>query len=146
MAPSATIDHHAHPAPHRDRVRLAGLIGALFLPPLAWSLHLVANYSVAVRSCYPDGAPQVSPSLDKLWLILIIVDVVSLVISATAAAMAYRNWTASARELAETDSPMVETGEGRTRFLAIWGLLIGIGFFVAVGFDLVGLWILPICS
>jgi hypothetical protein len=41
---------------------------------------------------------------------------------------------------------MVETGEGRTRFLAIWGMLIGLTFFVAVIFDFVGLWILPICG
>lgn len=146
MARSATLDHHAHPAPHRDRVQLIGLLGALIIPPLVWSLHLVANYSFAVRSCYPDGAPQASPSLDKLRLVLIVIDVASLAVSLAAVAVAYRNWSATAGEVAETDSPIVETGEGRTRFLALWGILAGIGFFIAVAFDFVGLWILPICS
>jgi hypothetical protein len=146
MGPSSTIDDQAHPAPHRDRVRLIELVAALVGPPLAWSLHLVANYGFASRACFPDGAPLVVPSFGRLWLVLIAIDVASLIICAAAAAIAYRNWARSAEELAETESAMVETGEGRTRFLAVWGFLVGIGFFVAVVFDFVGLWIVPICG
>lgn len=147
MADSATIDDSAHPAPHRHRVRLIWLLLAIFAPPAAWSVHLIVNYASASRSCYPDGSPQSAPTAHWLWLCLILVDVVSLAISAGAAVLAYRSWHISAEEMAgHTSSPMLETGEGRTRFLAIWGLLIGAGFFVAVIFDFVGLWILPICG
>jgi hypothetical protein len=146
MAHNATIDQTAHPAPHRERVRLLELILVTFAPPLAWSAHLVVNYAFSSRACYPDRTPQNSPSFDELWLLLIVVDVAALAISAAAAALAYRNWQASAQEAAEHGSPMVETGEGRTRFLASWGLMIGAGFFVAVAFDFVGLWIIPICG
>ena len=36
---------------------------------------------------------------------------------------------------------MFEAGEGRTRFLALWGLMTSIGFLVAIVFSLVGLFV-----
>jgi hypothetical protein len=146
MADGVTIDERAHPAPQRHHVSLIWLLVAILAPPVAWSAHLIINYIAATRACYPDGAPQSAPSIHWLWLLLIIIDVVSLTISAVAAAVAYRSWQTSAEEMAEHAPPLAETGEGRTRFLAIWGLLTGAGFFVAVIFDFVGIWILPICS
>jgi hypothetical protein len=146
MDHSAAISHGAHPAPHRHRVGFVPLILALIAPPLAWSVHLVVNYGFSSRACFPDGTPQPLPAISALWWVLITVDIASLAVSAIAALTAYRSWILSAEEQADTGSPMVETGEGRTRFLAIWGLLIGIWFFIAVGFDFIGLWILPLCS
>jgi hypothetical protein len=84
--------------------------------------------------------------LDWLRLLLIAVDLASIAISVAAALIALRSWRATSQEMAEVGSPLVEIGEGRTRFLAGWGLIIAIGFLVAVGFDFVGLWILPICG
>jgi hypothetical protein len=141
-----TIDGRAHPAPHRHNIGLIWLLVAICAPPAAWSLHLIVNFLSASRACYPDGAPQSTPAVHWLWILLIVVDMGSLAISACAAVIAYRSWQLSADEMAEHSSAMVETGEGRTRFLAIWGLLIGVGFFIAVIFDFVGLWILPICD
>lgn len=146
MADGNTIDERVHPAARRHHFRLICLLIAVLAPPAGWSMHLIVNYASASRACFPDGTPQSGPSTQSLWLLLITIDIVSLAISGVAAALAYRSWKTSAAEMAEHASPMVETGEGRTRFLAIWGLLIGVGFFVAVIFDFVGLWILPICG
>jgi hypothetical protein len=146
MDSSTAIDGPAHPAPHRDRTTLAELLFAVFAPPLAWSVHLVVNYGFASHSCFPDGQPQKAASFAGLRILLLAIDGAALVISAIAVLIAYRAWQASSQELAETGSSMVETGEGRTRFLAIWGMLIGLTFFVAVIFDFVGLWMLPICG
>lgn len=60
--------------------------------------------------------------------------------------VALNSWRATSQEMAETGPPLVEIGEGRTRFLAIWGVIISAGFFIAVFFDFVGLWILPTCG
>ena len=146
MADLTSIDGSAHPAPHRHHVGPAWLLAAIFMPPAAWSVHLIVNYATASHACFPDGAPHSSSSIESLRVLLILIDIASLVISAVAAAIAYRSWQTTADEMAEHPSPMVESGEGRTRFLAIWGLLIGMGFFIAVIFDFVGLWILPICG
>jgi len=145
MPDSATIDELAHPAPHRDQVGLTWLLIAMFAPPAAWSAHLIVNYATASRVCFPDRVPHFTPSVHWLWLLLIIIDIISLAISAFAALLAHRSWRATSEEMADHPSPIVETGEGRTRFLAIWGFFIGTGFFVAVIFDFVGLWILSVC-
>ncbi|HVX75538.1 MAG TPA: hypothetical protein VHB49_05385 [Bradyrhizobium sp.] len=119
---------------------------ATLAPPLAWSVHLVASYALASYSCFPDGTPQASPSFDGLRSLLIAIDIVTMAIAVVAIVISYWNWTKISEEMAVTQSPMMETGEGRTRFLAIWGLLIGVGFLVTVGFDFVGLWILQPCG
>ena len=142
----AAIEHQAHPAPHRHRIGLLVLLATVFAPPLAWSAHLVVNYALSSRACYPDGSPVTAPTLRSLWALLIAIDIISLAISAAGAVIAWRAWRISREEMASSDPVLVETGEGRTRFLAGWGLMIGIGFFVLVAFDFIGLWILPICS
>jgi hypothetical protein len=146
MASRTTIDEEAHPAPHRERISLNVLLAALFAPPLAWSIHLVVNYAVSSSTCYPDGSPLVTPTFGWLWPMLLLIDGLSLVISAASMAVAAYAWQASRQEMAETHPAMAETGEGRTRFLAAWGNLSGAVFFVLVAFDVVGLWMLPICG
>lgn len=146
MAHDTTLTAGAHPAPHRERIGLAALVWPVLAPPLAWSLHLVVNFAFATEACYPDGAPLTAPRFDWLWSLLIAVDLAGMAISLAAAIAAYRNWSLSARERAEAGTALMEAGEGRTRFLAIWGVLIGTGFLIAIVFDFVGLWVLPICG
>jgi hypothetical protein len=147
MAPDATITGEAHPAPHRERVGLLALTFPVLAPPLAWSAHLIVNFAFSSHACYPDGAPLQSPApgFGWLWSLLLLIDLAGIIVGLAGALIAWRNWRLTAEELAETGPPLAEIGEGRTRFLAIWGLLIGIGFSVATVFDFVGVWVLPIC-
>jgi hypothetical protein len=69
-----------------------------------------------------------------------------MIVCLAAAAAAYRGWRTISEESAGTGQPLIESGEGRTRFLALWGIMIGLGFFIAVAFDFAGLWVLPICG
>jgi hypothetical protein len=148
MVLSGTAESDVHPAPHRGRVRLIALLFAVLAPPLAWSLHLIANYAFSSHACFPGHSPRAAPLPDLHWLrgLLIAVDLVSMAISILALLVALNSWRATSQEMAETGPPLVEIGEGRTRFLAIWGVIISLGFFVAVFFDFVGLWILPPCG
>jgi hypothetical protein len=145
MAPNASSECEAHPAPHRDRVTLAGLFFAVLAPPIVWSTHLILNFAFSIHACYPGHAPRFT-HLDWLRTLLIVVDLVSMAVAIAAAVVALRSWRTTAREMAETGSPLLEIGEGRTRFLAAWGLIIAVGFLIAVLFDFVGLWVLPICG
>jgi hypothetical protein len=148
MAHSDAAEYAGHPAPHRERVSFSGLLFSLVAPPLAWSTHLVVNFAFASHACFPGHSPRLTPlpDLDWLRLLLIAVNLASIAICFGAALIALRSWRASSQEMAEIGSPLVEIGEGRTRFLAGWGLIISIGFLVAVSFDFVGLWVLPICG
>lgn len=148
MPSSASTTVEAHPAPHRERVGLGTITLVTLAPPLAWSVHLFTNYAFSSHACYPAGVPLLNPVAGFDWVqwLLIAVDLASIAACIVCALLAYRNWTISARELEETRAPLIEIGEGRTRFLSIWGVIIGLGFTLAIIFDFVGLWIVPICG
>ena len=147
MAPDALLREEFHPAPHRERVGIIALLFPVFAPPLAWSAHLLVNFAVSSQACYPDGTPLNVPTSGAAWLwsLLLILDLVGIITGIAGALLAWRNYGHTSQELAETGVPLAEIGEGRTRFLAMWGVLIGIGFSAATLFDFVGLWVLPIC-
>lgn len=146
MAHDTTAENF-HPAPHRDRVALGMLAFITVGPPLAWGSRLVVNYGFSSYACYPDGEPLNAPlaGLHWIWALLIALDLLGMAVCLAALGMAYRTWRVTARELQETGPPLIEIGEGRTRFFAIWGILIGLGFFIAILFDFVGLWVIPLC-
>ncbi|CCD94264.1 conserved membrane hypothetical protein [Bradyrhizobium sp. ORS 375] len=146
MADVETAVHHGHPAPHRHRFGIGWLLAALVAPPIGWSLHLLANYALASHACYPIDMPKSPVRPDLLWGGLIAIDVVSLALSAASAFIAYSAWQTSRQEMAEHRAAMIEAGEGRTRFLAAWGLLTSALFFITVASDSASLWILKSCS
>jgi hypothetical protein len=148
MARSGTVDQATDSARYDDIGTLGSLLFALLAPPLAWAIHLVSNYAFSSNACYPGRSPRNAPlpGFDWLWGLLIAVDLTSMVICVAAALVALRSWPANSEEIRQTASPLLELGEDRTRFLAIWGVIIGSGFFIAVLFDFVGLWVLPICG
>src|SRR4051812_16723351 len=146
MADVETADHRGHPAPHRHRFGLGWLMAALIAPPIGWSLHLVSNYALASLACYPIDVPKSPARPDLLWGGLVAIDVVSLILSAGSAFIAYSAWQASRQEMAEHRTEMIEAGEGRTRFLAAWGLLTSALFFLTVASDSASLGILKSCS
>ncbi|MGZ5849559.1 MAG: hypothetical protein ACXWJN_03090 [Methyloceanibacter sp.] len=137
----------AHPAPHRDRVTLVELAFALAAAPLAWGAQLVIGYGVASHVCFAGSAPRaVPPSWLGAVLLLLVVELIAFVIAAVGAAVAYRLWHATRTEDSGDTHEMVEAGRGRTRFLALWGLMTSLGFAGAVVFSLVGLFEVPLCG
>jgi hypothetical protein len=143
------VSEHAHPAPRRHDINLTLLALALVATPSLWGLRLVINYALDSYFCYPGDARRfaLAGGVAWVWPTLLAIDLLVLVFAASAAAISYRQWRASRDELASFGSaPMIEIGEGRTRFLALWGLLIGVGFAIAMVFDLFTLWIVPPCA
>ena len=80
------------------------------------------------------------------WSLLVAIDLITMVIAVLGAITAYRNWRLSHDEASRSFGGLVEIGEGRTSFLSLWGILTSAGFFVAVAFDFIGLWIVPLCG
>jgi len=135
----------AHPAPQRHQVGLLILGAALVATPAIWGLRLVLNFALASYFCFPGSIRQYA--LPRwTWPTLLGVDVLAIAVAVLAAVVSWRNWQRTADERAVPGAPLIEIGEGRTRFLALWGLMTGIGFAVAGAFDLVTLWIVPVCA
>lgn len=142
LAALSTVDH---PAPHRERVLLAALNFGLLAAPSAWALQLLINYAASSYACFPGGSPG-SASGTGVWTALLIVELVALIVAVAGAAVAWRSWNITRHETSGHAQEMVDVGHGRTRFLAMWGLLISIGFSLAIVFSLAGLFMVPLCG
>jgi hypothetical protein len=134
-----------HPAPDRRKASLWSLSFSLAAPPLAWSMQSIAGYGISSEACYPGDTPRVLPSFAGLWDLLLGINGVALVVAILGMAVAYRNWAATRRETGGDAEHLIERGEGRTRFLAMCGLLLGAGFTVATVFTSVTLLLSPLC-
>jgi hypothetical protein len=139
------VTDQAHPAPQRHNVDFALLAFALLATPAIWGLRLVANYAIDSHFCFPGD--QRSDALPGwAWPTLLGLDVLAILVAAAAVLISLSSWRRTQHESAAARGQLIEIGEGRTRFMSLWGLMIGIGFIVALIFDLVTLWITPVCA
>jgi len=128
----------SHPAPERARVALPALWFGLAGGPLGWSIQTLVNLPVASHGCFPRLAPLESP-ITGVRGIAFFVSLLALGLCLAAAAVAFRSWTRLRREHQEgagrgrENTPanaLAETGEGRTRFMALCGILTSLTFLV----------------
>jgi hypothetical protein len=126
-----------HPAPERAHVRAGVLWFGLFGGPAAWSVQTLVNLSVASHACYPRLFPLNAPAIGGLRGIVFVVSIVAVLVSVVAAVSAWRAWQSTRHEHQEssgkanqhqTEAAALETGEGRTRFMALAGLLTSMTF------------------
>ena len=134
-----------HPAPERGKVRLGSLSFSLVAPPLAWSIQSIAGYGISSEACYPGDTPRIAPLFSGLWALLLTINAAALVTGILGILIAYRDWCATRSETGSDPEQLIERGEGRTRFLAMCGLLVGAGFVVATSFTSVALFLSPLC-
>jgi hypothetical protein len=122
----------AHPALSRRVVPLPRLWFGIFGAPAAWALELIAGYSLVAHYCYPRDVPLRTPSFGALRLTAIIVGVVLLLVAAAALGTAVQTW----RDLCRHDNAeyheLLEPGEGRAKFMAFGGVLLGTMFLFAL--------------
>jgi hypothetical protein len=125
-----------HPAPARERIGLWVLFFGLGGAPLAWAVQLVAISSIASVACIAGDGPKATPP-GAPWAdaVLIAVNLAALVAAAVALAMSWRNLDRTGHELAHSPSRLMEAGEGRSRFLSVWGIWTGILFMLAIAFN-----------
>ena len=126
----------AHPAPARARAGLAALAFGLFGGPAAWSVQTLVNLPVAAHGCFPRLAPLAAPA-GAVRGVALAVSAVAIVVAAAAGAVAWRTWARTRHEQQERagqgaahtpETALLETGEGRTRFLALAGVLTSLTF------------------
>ena len=114
-----------HPAPSRGLVSPAVLWFGLFGGPGAWSILLIANYAIASHACYPRLVPLMEPvSGQRAFLTpLIGISIVAIVIGAAALVFAIAAWRQCSGETGGETHWLLDTGEGRTRFMAAAGIM-----------------------
>lgn len=142
----ATFDV-GHPAPARGRINLWSLFFGLGGAPLAWALQLLAISSIATVACaVGDGPTRLPP--DAAWATpaLIAVNLAALAVAALAIAVAYVTFARTSDEAADTTGGIMEAGEGRSRFLSVWGIWTGILFILAIAFNTLSVFWVGLCG
>ncbi len=126
-----------HPAPLRGAVAPAALWFGLAGGFVAWSIQTLINLSLASHSCFPSLYPLGAPALHGMIGIAFVVSLVALIVCVAAAAIAWRSWSATRNEHQQSSGEgrahapghaLLETGEGRTRFMALAGVLTSVTF------------------
>lgn len=136
-----------HPSPHRERVGLVGLFFGLLAGPVAWGLQELLSYGLASHACFPSDMPlgEALAGWGELKTYLIVIDVLAILLSLAGIAVSFMNWRTSREEASGSSGELVEAGEGRTRFLSLWGVLAGGGFLVGIVFNTIAFAMVPLC-
>jgi hypothetical protein len=145
----------AHPAPARNDVSQGLLWFGLLGGPAAWAVQTLVDLAVASHGCYPRLFPLEAPIQAGLRGIVMTVSLAALIVCIVAGLAAIRTWGQTRHEhqggsgAGEKHGPataLLETGEGRTRFLAYAGLLTSILFIITVLAHTVSIFIVGPCA
>lgn len=121
------------PAPETREPRFLRLLFGCAAAPLFWLGQVMLGYGVTAYVCYPGDHPVSLASAGPLFAALLVVDVIALTACATGALVSWQAW----RQL--------RPGEGRNRFLALWGMMSSLWFFAAVLFNVFASIMVPAC-
>jgi hypothetical protein len=115
----------------------------LFAAPIGWALHLLVNYSIAGQNCV--GAVAASANARGAYSVILLIDLAAVILTVVAGLVAYDLWKKTKEEKVGDTHRLVQTGEGRTRFLALCGILTSTLFGLAVIVDVLGIVVGPTC-
>lgn len=149
----------AHPAPKRKRVAALKMLVALYGAPLAWVAQMSLSEPLAAQACYPGSRPLLTPAWAPLQMVLAAVSGAALLVALASAFVAWSVWRATSDEADEgkegaskgggeerSMGKTVDSGAGRTRFLAVLGLMSGGLFVAAVLFTALAVLLIAPCA
>lgn len=136
----------AHPATAAHAVGLGALWFGVFGAPLVWSLQLLLGYSLVAHSCFPGAEPRATPVIGGLWSILLVVSVGAAVVALAAGGTAWRSWRMTRQEHRGDHGELLEVAEGRTRFMALAGMLLSSLFLLGIVLNALPLFLVPACG
>lgn len=134
-----------HPAPHRHRVSLAALFFGLAAAPAAWNGQLLVSVALSAHACYPRDVPLTLPIWSGLWWILVAIDVAGIMLAIAGGLVSFRSWRLTFDEAPGSVHHLLDIGQGRTRFLAMFGILTSVLFALGLLFAAAADFVVPLC-
>ena len=135
-----------HPSPHRDRVGPWAMWFCILGAPVAWSLQQLVNAPLFAHGCYPKDVPISSPIWTNAGSVALAVELIAIVVSVAAMLLAWRNWGRTRAEKEGSGHHLIEAGDGRTRFMAMVGLICSGLFLLATIFATGLLYLVQPCN
>ena len=145
MTTADSVGSETHPAPARGAVPLPLLTFGVVAGPAVWIFHLTANAVLAAHGCARGVIGPATSNWGGTRFALVGIDAVALVVALASAGASLWCWRAVRGEHGGTGD-VAQVGEGRTRFIAMCGLMTGLGFAVAILFDAFAAIMVPRCS
>jgi hypothetical protein len=124
----------------------AALWLGLFGAPVAWSVQLLASYALVAHGCYPDAEPLMMPVIPGLRTLVLGASGVALGVALMAGGLAWRSWRTTQHKSAGEHEALLEVGEGRTRFMALAGMLLSAVFLMGIIMNAVPVLMLRACG
>ena len=122
----------ARQRPHRRRggalMMLFGLLGAA----AAWILQTEIGETLAAQACFPHRVALAAPQWSGLMPALDAMSIVALLIGIAGVLVARRGWHMTRATRPDSAPPGSDPGTGRTRFLAMAGLMLSLLFLVGL--------------
>ena len=136
-----------HPAPFAGAVPRWLLFAVLLAAPVAWFVQLCAGYGLTSQACFPrerllPAGLAISPAP---WPGSLALNLGALAVACIALLVSLWIWLRVRHEVASGNG-LVEGAEGRARFLAVWGLWIGVWFAIGILFNTIAMLELPACG
>lgn len=138
--------HPSHPGPARGAVSGWALAFGLLAAPLAWSLDELASYIVAANECQLKGSGDATTMIRGDSPAYLVITVITVLIALAGLWVATQNWRKTRNEHPGSGHHLVALGEGRTRFVAMAGLMTSIGFTLGFLYVLLQMYAAPLCE
>jgi hypothetical protein len=135
-----------HPAPHARKVSRRTLALCVMTAPAFWLAQLVLGFGAWSYGCYPGDHPVRSAVSPAVYTFTLVFDAVALLAAIGAGVLSYSIWRSVHDEKEGGHKHLLSTGEGRTRFIAMWGMLFSLCFFVAIVFATIASTMVPTCG
>lgn len=137
-----------HPSSRAKRARCGASAFGLLGGPLAWFVQLCCGYALASWPCFAGQQGRLAPPSgdDWTWPAMILVLLGGVAIAVASLLVSWRTLRRMRQRGAPVHPHLIATGAGCTRFLALWGVLLGAGFALLTALTAVGLWVLPRCA
>jgi hypothetical protein len=139
-------DVASFPAPQRGKVSFWTLMFGCCAAPIFWIGQLTLGYWASAEVCYGGDQPTVTEMPGTLHVALIVFDVTAIVAALAGGIVSVGAWRATQDEKKGGARHALHVGEGRSRFMALWGIMSSLWFLGAIVFNTIGSLMVPLCT
>ena len=123
-----------HPAPHGHKLSTGQGFFMLFGGPVAWFVQLCGSVWLLGWPCFPMRDRSVQPMPNFGWTrpAAIVLLILAMLVALAAGLVSLAKLREVQDEKEGSHSDLIEIGHGRTRFTAMWGVILGFAFAIAI--------------